>query len=118
MSSRYRRLAPPETDPDPDELLRVTVEAAGSSAVVAADGEVDLHTAPLLSAALDEAFALDPDTVVLDFTGVTFLASSGLAVMVDALSEATRRRCALRLLAGSDAVLRPLEITGLSRLFL
>jgi anti-sigma B factor antagonist len=108
---------PDQVDVDPGVVLRVSVEHDGTTAVVTAIGEVDMHTAPLLSAALDEAFALDPDSLVLDFTGVSFLASSGLAVLLRAATEATRRSCLLRLVGDSRSVRRPLEITGLSRYF-
>jgi anti-anti-sigma factor len=52
--------------------------------VLAAVGEIDLATAPLLSEALSQAPQLEWATgVVLDFTATTFLGSPGLAVLAD-----------------------------------
>jgi anti-sigma B factor antagonist len=104
-------------DVDPGVVLGVTVELDGSTALLVASGDIDMYTVPLLRAAVDEAFAADPETVVLDFTGVTFLASSGLAVLMEALNESRRRRCLLRLVGDSSVVRRPLEITGFGRFF-
>jgi anti-sigma B factor antagonist len=84
------------------------------------EGEVDTLTAPRLEAGLDAALAAAPtdDTaVVVDLTGVTFLASSGLAVLIGGarrVSESGRR---LHLVAASRAVTRPLEVTGADALF-
>lgn len=86
--------------------------------VVDIDGEVDALTAPALRSALDELL-VDPDDTVLvvDLTRVTFLASSGLAVLIAAAQSAAERKLRLQLVVGTRAVRRPLEITGVDRLF-
>lgn len=95
------------------DLLDVTVAKSSGRVLVTASGEVDLHTSPLLREALNDAFAGDPELVELDLSGITFLASSGLSVLVGSLEEAEQRCCTLRLTGGSRAVRRPLEIIGL-----
>jgi anti-sigma B factor antagonist len=105
--------SPHERDLAASDILDVNVEVSRGTAVVTARGEIDLHTAPLLSAALFEAFDGAPNLVVLDLTGVTFLASSGLSVLVVIAKEASERRCSLRLVGGGHPVRRPLQLSGI-----
>jgi anti-sigma B factor antagonist len=84
------------------------------------DGEVDTLTAPRLEAGLNDALAAagDPGTgVVVDLTGVTFLASSGLAVLIGAARKETGVGRRLHLVAASRSVTRPLQVTGADALF-
>ncbi|MBN9100791.1 MULTISPECIES: STAS domain-containing protein [unclassified Pseudonocardia] len=81
-------------------------------------GEVDTLTAPPLEQALSDLLAeQEADRLVVDLSGVTFLASSGLAVLIRAAHRAADRRLRLRLVTASRAVRRPLQITGSEQLF-
>lgn len=81
-------------------------------------GEIDTLTAPPLEQALrDLLTAQEADRLVVDLSGVTFLASSGLAVLIRAAHRASERRLRLRLVTASRAVRRPLQITGSEQLF-
>lgn len=79
-------------------------------------GEVDTLTAPRLESALDELLDT-PGDVAVDLEGVGFLASSGLAVLIDAARRAEREHRRLHVVATGRAVLRPLEVTGSAQLF-
>lgn len=76
-------------------------------------GEIDAHTAPDLAAHLDPLPGTSGD-VIVDLADVTFIDSSGLRVLVEAhhRSTAAERRFTLR--SPSTAVIRLLEISGLS----
>jgi anti-anti-sigma factor len=71
------------------ESFRVTAQPPDESGRVrlVAEGELDLATAPLLKAALDEQSGAQV-SVLLDLAGVTFMDSSGLKVLVKAAREA------------------------------
>jgi anti-sigma B factor antagonist len=86
--------------------------------VLVVDGEIDTLTAPPMERAVGEMFA-DPrdDVLVIDLSEVTFLASSGLAVLIRAAHRAAERNLRLRLVTRSRAVRRPVEVTGSDRLF-
>src|SRR3954469_25190995 len=73
-------------------------------------GEIDSYTAPDLAARL----ALDPPVEVVDLTGVTFIDSSGLRVLVEAHQTRAANGSRLVLRAPSAAVQRLLEISGLA----
>ncbi len=87
--------------------------------VLAVEGEVDTLTAPHLEADLDEALrtATSAGLVVADLTGVTFLSSSGLAVLIQTARRAAAAGVPLRLVAVTRAVTRPLTVTGADVLF-
>ena len=57
---------------------------SNGQAVVHVHGEIDLYTAPQLWETLDAAIAGTPHELVIDLSDVTFLDSSGLAVLVRA----------------------------------
>lgn len=81
-------------------------------------GEIDTLTAPPLERAMQDLLAdLPADRLVVDLSGVTFLASGGLAVLVRAAHRAAGYDRRLRLVAPTRPVLRPLQITGSDQLF-
>lgn len=84
--------------------------------VLQVSGEIDIIGAPALRAALMPALD-DTRLVVLDLSEVSFLGSSGLAVLVEAREQAQRSERELRLVCATRIVLRALEATGLRELF-
>ncbi|WP_433558232.1 STAS domain-containing protein [Pseudonocardia xinjiangensis] len=100
------------------EFLDTTITRPRTgTAVLEVEGEVDTLTAPRFSSAVDELMSSHEPTLVVDLSGVTFLASSGLAVLIQAAHRAEERSARLRLVAATRAVRRPLEITGTDQLF-
>jgi len=100
-----------------EQDIEIEVRNRDGSTVVAARGEVDVATAPALRDGLDEALDHDIGTVVVDLTGVTFIDSTGLGVLIGA-----RRRCVeagrdLRVVVAEPRILKVFEITGLTELF-
>ncbi len=93
--------------------LQVTTSHSEGVAVVTAVGEVDLHTAPQLEAALAEQIAAGHPRLVVDLSGVGFLDSTGLGVLVKALKAAREGEGWIRLVVTSPRIARVFEITGL-----
>lgn len=93
-----------------DATSRLSVSVDGTAVVV--DGEVDAHTCPDLAAALDPLPG--SGDVRVDVSGVGFMDSSGLRALIGAhqAAEAADRR--LVVARPSPAVLRLIEISGLS----
>jgi anti-sigma B factor antagonist len=95
------------------DLLTVdTVPGDGTVRIVCA-GEVDCSTAPALRRALDDAFTGRVRVVTVDLEAVTFLDSAGLSVLAVAHRTAVRAGARLRVLVGTRAVTRALQVTGL-----
>jgi anti-anti-sigma factor len=99
---------------NPADLLRVRSEKCGDAVVVHVVGELDLVTAPILDELLSEAQADGLDApLVLDLTGVTFMASAGLTLLMKHDERCGAAGRALRVVANGRAVLRPIALTGL-----
>ena len=98
--------------PVPD-LVSIDVTGSAAGVLLTVTGEVDSSTAPSLRSAFDTAFADGAPTLTVDLDGVTFLDSAGLCVLAGAHRRAIEESIALRVIASSRAVVRPLQITGL-----
>lgn len=100
------------------ELLTVTAHPDVHGVVmIAVRGEVDLSTSTLLQDALLAHLRHASSPLVLDLTDVGFFGASGLSVLVTAREAAVAAGIRLCVVANSRAVLRPLTVTGLDRLF-
>jgi len=101
-----------------DDVITLSTQAGENGAVtVRVVGEVDTFTAPVLRSSLDSQLEQSPRELIIDLAGVQFLGSAGLAVLVETQKAARSRDVALRLIATTRAVTRPLEVTGLIDLF-
>lgn len=99
---------------DSRDLLRTTVrEERDGVFVVVPVGEVDAATAgPFRDATLD-AVRVASRQVLVDLSGVTFLGSAALAVLIDAHDAATSKGVACTPVAAGRAARRVLQLTGL-----
>lgn len=77
------------------------VRQDGTTVVIAMHGEINGQADPALDNAYSEAEGLAPERVVLDFTGVDYINSTGIALIVGVLARAR-------------AAHRPLGAAGLS----
>jgi anti-anti-sigma factor len=97
----------------PQDLLRVTPLHSDGAIVLAAAGEVDLLSAPVLSEAITTALADAPALLVVDLTEVSFLASIGITALLEARRTAGDRT-RVRVVAPEHGVVsRTLQLTGL-----
>ncbi|MFF1611510.1 STAS domain-containing protein [Amycolatopsis sp. NPDC058278] len=95
----------------PQDLLRVTAHHSGGAVVLAVAGEVDLLSAPVLGDGVTTALADAPELLVIDLSEVSFLASIGITVLLEARRQAGTR---IRVVAPEDGVVnRTLRLTGL-----
>ena len=90
------------------------VEEQGGAIVVRLAGELDLYNADDARAALGEACEQSPERLVVDLSGVTFVDSTGLGVLVEARTKLKSRRAFL-LAAPQLETRRALEVSGLDR---
>lgn len=89
----------------------------GSATVVELRGEIDIQTAPLVSARLDALTAGPSPELVLDLRSVTFIDCSGLAALCRARTRVLSRCGRLRLVSGSPRLMRILRLTNLAHAF-
>jgi anti-sigma B factor antagonist len=113
---------PPEPTPAtqlimlrPGELA-ITSERDGDLHVIALTGELDLATAPGLEQELLRVEATDAASIVVDLSGLTFMDSTGIRLMVAANARSRADSNRLVLLRGPHAVQRVFELTGVADL--
>jgi anti-anti-sigma factor len=97
----------------PGEQLSIRSERQGGTAVVAPAGELDIATAGLLEQALAVAAASDAPQIILDLSGLTFMDSTGLRIVLDFNERCGGEHGRLGVIAGAPAVERLLDIVGL-----
>lgn len=100
--------------------MSLTIETEQPSdgvVVVVVHGEVDIRTAPELRDCLADVLDADTARVVLDLTGVGFVDSTALSVMVGVHKRLVSSGNGLAVVAGNAAVQRVLAVTGLARVF-
>jgi anti-sigma B factor antagonist len=97
---------------------RVSVSRFGDdSFVVAAGGELDLYTSERLRGELDDVLESGGRRILVDLTGVAFMDSTALGVLVDAAKALRPSGGQLVIVADDPRVTRVIEITGLQRVF-
>jgi anti-anti-sigma factor len=89
----------------------------GAIAVVPIHGEVDLNTTADIAQTIQQAVSPCPPVLVLDMTGVSFMSLTGLAVLIATEHQTREAGVELRLAASQRAVLRPIQVTGLTAVF-
>lgn len=77
-------------------------------------GELDLATAPLLDGEVRQVEATAA-SLVIDLSGVTFMDSSGLRLLVDAHQRSQENGNRLQIIEGSEPVRRVLRLSGLDQ---
>lgn len=96
--------------------LRLRVKSWGEVAIVDIGGEIDLHSAPQLRAALLKCTEGEKPRVLLDLSEVIFIDSTGVGALVGALKRARQNGGDVHFCGVQARVRRVFEITGLLRL--
>jgi anti-sigma B factor antagonist len=95
--------------------FRLITRSVGNSVVIAADGDVDMKTAPDLQAEVEQTLAGGATAVVIDLTGVEFLDSSGLGAIATARNRAGELNARLSVVCANRNALKLFHITGMDR---
>ncbi len=93
--------------------LTVATRDVGDAVVVEVGGEVDVFTAPALDETLSGLVAEGRTALVIDLTGVDFLDSTGLGVLVKALKRVREHGGRLAVVATEERICKVFRITGL-----
>jgi anti-anti-sigma factor len=97
--------------------LDVTISHEGDVAAVTVRGEVDLASSTQLNRELDAALALQPlRRLRVDLAEVTFMDTTGVAVMLKARRRALELGVRFSVSSSSPTLTRLFDITGLTAL--
>jgi anti-sigma B factor antagonist len=85
-------------------------DPAQNHPVVALEGEIDMHESPQVREQFEPLIARRAGKVVVDLTGVSYIDSSGLAVLIDAMQR-------IQAYGGKLALQKIFEIARLDKVF-
>ena len=95
----------------------ITTEWKEKTAIIHVVGDIDLSRSAGLQAVCNAVVKKKPDRVIVDFSEVPYMDSSGVASMVKLLSHTKKTNTPLVLAAMSTRVRAVLQITRLDRVF-
>lgn len=81
--------------------------------VISCTGEIDMVSAPLVQRHIAAACNANPRSVIVDLTGVSFLASQGIGVVVTAHQQCMPA-IPFAVVATTRATRRPMELLGIT----
>jgi anti-sigma B factor antagonist len=102
-----------------DSNLEISIDRVGKDFVVLLSGRINVDSSPDLR---DQLLAILcevplPRTVTVDLAGVSYIETSGIATLIEALRIAARQQTRFNLQGLSGSVLRMFEVTGVLALF-
>ena len=104
-----------ENDPAAETCVLETAWV-GRVVVVTAGGTLDTITAPQLADALNAALAQSPTALIVDLSGVEFLASAGMGALLVAHDKASTA-AKFGVVAATPVTIRPMTIVGIHQVF-
>jgi anti-sigma B factor antagonist len=87
------------------------------SKVIPLDGEIDLHISPRITTTLNAALKAKPPNLVIDMGNVSYIDSSGLAVLIEAMQKVEKYGGRFALAALQEKVKPIFEIARLDQVF-
>jgi len=96
--------------------LKVEEQSKGV-ALLSVQGEVDLNSSPELRAAMSPHLKKKKKALVVDLQNVSYMDSSGIATLVEAMKVGQKCGVKFRLAAPSPAVMEVFKMAHLDRIF-
>src|ERR1051326_1102586 len=90
--------------------IHVKVEQREGVTILGPEGEIGYHEAPTLQQSIRAALDKRPRKLIVDLSAVTYMASPGLATLVEALQIGKRTSTGLVLCGMTDRVRAAFEI--------
>ncbi|HEY3999294.1 MAG TPA: STAS domain-containing protein [Candidatus Xenobia bacterium] len=103
-----------------DNLLELKINSstlAHEAHGLKVQGELDINTSPQLRTAIDQAVAAGHHLLVVDFTEVPYIDSTGLGVLVSRRKVVNELKGHLVIISNNPHIHKIFDITGLNRLF-
>ena len=90
---------------------------AKNQEVLPLQGEIDLHVSPRIAASLHEMIAKKPSQLLVDLSLVTYVDSSGLAVLIEAMQSIAQQGGKFGIVGMQPTVRSIFEISRLDQVF-
>lgn len=97
--------------------MAVKINVTGEVVTAYLTGELDHHTAKEMREAVDNAVELNmPSLLVLDFSGITFMDSSGIGLVMGRYRNLQKTGAALHISGASPTIYKVLKLAGIEKL--
>lgn len=97
--------------------MAVEINVKGEVLTAYLKGELDHHTAAEMRADIDSAVELNmPELLILDFSGISFMDSSGIGLVMGRYRNLARRGAKLHISGASPNIYKVMKLAGLERL--
>ena len=98
-------------------MCEVTVCQRGNELIANLNCELDHHAAKTVRQKIDEALSAGrPECLVLDFSKVTFMDSSGIGLILGRVERAAAIGASVRIRGLSERLMRIIKLSGLERI--
>ena len=97
--------------------MKVEIRVSGEAVTAALFGEIDHHTAGEMRREIDRAVEQNmPALLTLDFSGITFMDSSGVGLVMGRYRNLAKTGAELRVAGTSPQIYKMLKLAGIERL--
>ncbi len=100
--------------PPSDDLITASLAQPDGIVVLSISGQIDVTSEASFETAVETALADEPAGLVIDLSAVEFLGSAGLRT----LAVTQEKLASLAVVANSNVIIKPIELTGLDRILL
>ena len=100
-----------------DTPQQIDIEPVGSTTVVSPLGDIDMSNSMQLRSTLHKVFEDDPTKVVLDLQRVSYMDSSGLGTLIEAVQLTNQSAVSFILCGINDTVQSIITLSKLDQIF-
>jgi anti-sigma B factor antagonist len=101
---------------DKPSLLKLAERRDGDAVVLSAEGIVDTAAAPTLTDQIRAILRRRPAVLVIDLTEVTFLATAGMSVLMEAHRKCEELGISFRVVAQGPVTVKSMQLLGIDDL--
>ena len=99
-----------------DNKMKVNITSENGTAVAVLNGEIDHHTARSLRSEIDRfVITMQPERLALDFTGITFMDSSGISLIYGGYKIAVNFGQKVTVLSDNDKFIKILMLSQMDK---
>jgi anti-sigma B factor antagonist len=101
---------------DKPSVLTLAERRDGDAVVLSAEGIVDMAAAPTLTDRIRAILRQRPAVLVVDLTGVAFLATAGMSVLMEAYRKSEELAICFRVVAQGPVTVKAMQLLGIDDL--
>ena len=97
--------------------MKINIKSENGTAIAMLSGEIDHHTARALRSEIDHfVITMQPERLAMDFTGITFMDSSGIGLIIGRYKLMKEGGGVLEIRGPQPYIRRVLKLSGIERI--